>query len=859
MRLLILCCSIALIAGPACIAQESTTYVTVPADSTFKISKSRTWWMGYNYRQEWKTPIRVRMISFATEKGGLKVVKRGGGKQTRSLRVADPTGKEYNIRSIQKFVTSETLPGDLQSEAAEDLVADGISASYPYAQLSVATLAQAANIPYLNAEVVYIGDDPGLGEYRKDFSHLVAYLEERVPDSVKKGHDTEDVIEKMEEDPDNTADQYALLRARILDMFVMDLDRHEGQWEWGAIDKEKGKLYFPIPKDRDQAFYINEGVLPHIVQWPWLVPQLEGFKAKSRNIERFNFAARNFDRYFLNRLTEADWSKAVNDFLPLMTDQVIENAVAQQPIEIRYLSTAEIANKLKERRKYLAAEVMQYYRFLADIVTVTGSNKPEEWHINRNNDGSVLLQVYKINREGARGDVYYERLFDPKYTKELRLYGLDGNDRFIVTGTDDKIKVRMIGGKGSDHFENATSGGAGGWVYDTKGDNSKLTGRLKNKITNDTVVTDYKFVNYHYNKVIPFISAGFNPDDGVYLGLYLKFIRHGFGKDPYKNSHTFSAMGALTGAFNVRYGSEFIGVFGRRSDLLLDADIKVPNITNFFGYGTNSIYDKGSPGKFRYYRTRYTLGDLSIQLRKRFSEKVIITLGPVFQFYNMDSTDRFNRKRNITQADPADLGINPATAFDNQSYAGGRFSLTIDTRNNRIIPRKGIFWQTSVRYLSGLNDNSYDNLTQLNSDFTFHINIIDKVMTFANRFGGGHNFGDFEFYNAQYLGNDDNLRGYRKYRFAGRSKFYNNAELRIALANFKTYLFPGSLGIFGFYDTGRIWVDDEFNGDGDDSNKWLAGYGGGFWISPLRRMVVTLTAAVSEEDFVPSVGIGWKF
>src|SRR5688572_20287542 len=101
MRSLILCCSIVLITGTACLAQAPGSYISVPADSTFKISKSRTWWMGYNYRPEWKTPVRVRVISFATEKGGLKVVKRGGGKQTRSLRVADPTGKEYNIRSIQ--------------------------------------------------------------------------------------------------------------------------------------------------------------------------------------------------------------------------------------------------------------------------------------------------------------------------------------------------------------------------------------------------------------------------------------------------------------------------------------------------------------------------------------------------------------------------------------------------------------------------------------------------------------------------------------------------------------------------------------------------------------------------------------
>ncbi|HLF44857.1 MAG TPA: BamA/TamA family outer membrane protein, partial [Chitinophagaceae bacterium] len=105
----------------------------------------------------------------------------------------------------------------------------------------------------------------------------------------------------------------------------------------------------------------------------------------------------------------------------------------------------------------------------------------------------------------------------------------------------------------------------------------------------------------------------------------------------------------------------------------------------------------------------------------------------------------------------------------------------------------------------------------------------------------------------QYLGSEDNLRGYRKYRFAGRSKLYNNTELRLALANFRTYLFPGVLGILAFYDTGRVW--DDLN----TSTKWLSGYGGGFWISPLKRLVFSISYTVSEEDKLPLIGLGWKF
>lgn len=848
MRLFLLYSLTLLIPVSDCMAQDTKDSTSVAGSTLFRINNGRTFWMGANYRKEWKTPVRVPIIKMATEQGGLTPVKRGGGKQTRSLRVADANGKEYNFRSIQKFITSKTLPADLQSEAAEDIVADGISASYPFAALSMPVLAEAAGVPYLKSKLVFIADDPRLGEHRKDFGNLLAYLEEKTPDTVKKDYDTEDVVKNLKEDNDNSVDQQALLRARILDMFVMDFDRHEGQWEWGSLDKEKGKQYYPIPKDRDQAFYINEGVLPHIAQWPWLVPQLEGLKPKAKNIKRFNFAARNLDRFFLNSLTEQDWKTAIDKFLSQMTDAVIEKALAQQPPEIQHLSVDRIIHILKERRKWLAAETMEYYRFLAEIVDVTASDEDELFDITRNDDGSVLLQVYK---SGDSSDKLYERTFYALDTREIRLYGFGGNDKFIVNGNNDKIKIRMIGGDGEDSFENTASSADGGVVYDEKKGNNKLTGRFNNKLSNDTIVNYYNNIYYKYNQVIPFISVGYNPDDGVYLGGWMKITHHGFRKIPYKNSHTITLNHALaTKAFNFRYNAEFIGVIGRSIDLLFETDIKSPHVPNFFGYGASSIYDKSKPGKFRYYRTRYNLGDISLLLRKNFSEKVIMTLGPAFQFYKMDSTDKNNRRRFVVQEIPD--GLDPATAFAKQSYVGGKFSLTADTRDNKILPEKGIFWYTSLRHLSGLNDASYE-VTQLNSDLSFYIPLIKKRLVLVNRIGAGHNFGDFEFYQAQYLGNEDNLRGYRKYRFAGTSKLYNNIEMRLKLANFKTYLFPGSLGLLAFYDTGRIWADN------DESDKWLSGYGGGFWISPLRRLVLTITYAASKEDKMPLVGLGWRF
>jgi hypothetical protein len=590
-------------------------------------------------------------------------------------------------------------------------------------------------------------------------------------------------------------------------------------------------------------------VIPGIVKASWIVPQLEGFKPKAKNINRFNFAARNFDRFFLTELNEQDWKKEVDEFIPKMTDEVIERAINEQPKEIRSISGDKIIKILKERRKYLAADVMQYYRFLSEIVSVSGSDKKELFDITRTDDGSVSVQVYKITKEGQQSTKMYDRTFDPAVTKEIRLYSFGGEDKFLIKGNNDKIKVRMIGGDGKDIFENTGSGG-GNIVYDMKKENNKLTGDLKNKMANDTIVNSYNRLDYKYNQTIPMVLANYNSDDGVILGFSVKFINQGFRKTPYKNMHEIGFAHAISSkAFDFRYAAEYYSVFGKKTDLLTYIDIKAPNSTNFFGYGDNSIYDKTKPGEFKYYRARYNTGDLAVLLRKRFSEKVMFTFGPAYQYYSMDSTD--NVGRNIVTTIP---GVNKTTLFAKQSYLGGRYSFIVDTRNNKVVPTKGIYMRLTGRHLRGLNDISYDHLTQFNGDFTFHLTIIPKTLILVDRVGGGHNFGDFEFYQAQYLGGEDNLRGYRKYRFAGRSKVFNNTELRWRMATFRTYLFPAYFGLFAFYDTGKIWLDDS-----DSSNGWLSGYGGGVWIAPLSRLVLSVSYTASKEDKLPIVSLGWKF
>ncbi|MGN6419208.1 MAG: BamA/TamA family outer membrane protein [Pseudobacter sp.] len=831
---------------------DSFTTVAAPY---YKAGRFKRWLFGANYRKEWTTPITVPVFDIGKMRGGLTPTRRGGGMQSRSLRLEDAQGKEFVLRSIEKY-PDKTLPEEFRQTFVKDAVLDGISASYPFAALSIPPLAVAAGVPHANPKLVWLPDDPRLLQFRHDFTNRLYLFEEREPLELAKTYSTDKVIEKLQEDNDNKIDRKAMLRARLLDMFIMDFDRHEDQWRWGANEsgKGKGKTYFPIPRDRDQAFFTNDGVIPKIISRNWLLPAFQGFRPKARNINTLYFNARFFDRSFLNDLSENDWSEGVDEFLPLMTDTVIRQALGLQPGEIKGDAAPHIIETLQQRRNFLKADALQYYRFLAKEVDVTGTNKRELFEITRNEDGSVKVVVRKINKEGEESKKLYSRTFKYGETKEIRLYGLGGEDKFVLNGDGRKsILVRIIGGPGIDTIDNSAihASGSKTRIYDLKTEANVITGegREAKRLSSDPAVNDYDRKAFRYNILAPQASAAFNPDDGVFLGIGFKYTGRKFRRNP-AVIHKFMLSHALaTEAFTIRYSSDFRKVIGK-TDIFINAQLNSPDyVTNFFGLGNETKYDKNAPEKINYYRARYNKGDLAVLLKREFSNWLTVAIGPSFQYFSPDEDENKGRFLSNFQEN----GLDPKNTFEDKYYLGGQFNLNMDTRDNQISPSRGIFWQSSLKVLRGLNNNS-EYLTQLSSDMALYIGLGSTSGTvIATRFGGGINFGKYEFFQAQYLGGTENLRGYRKYRFAGKSMLYNNTELRIKVTDFRTYLLPGSIGILAFNDVGRVWVDD------DRSEMWHHGYGGGIWLGLVKRFVLTASLTSSRESTLPLLTLGYQF
>jgi len=564
--------------------------IVVAANPKLHETWLRNMFLGENYRKEWTTPIKVPVLDMGKEQGGLTPLKQGGGKQTRSLQVKDKQGREWALRSVEKFPEA-AIPADLRSGFAKDVVEQGISASYPYASLSTEVLADAAGVPTLRRKIVYIPDDPRLGRFREVFRNTLAIMELRDLPGAEKTYDTEELILRLAKDNDDHVDQISVLKARLLDNFYMDLDRHEGQWRWSTRDTGRGKIYYVIPRDQDQAFYTNQGL--KLVRKPWYIPELQGIQPKAKNINTFNRPARNFDRFFLNELDRTTWEKQIDSFLSRMTDEVIDRALARQPKEIQQFHAAELAEVLKKRRQYFREDMLKYYDFISKEVTVVGTNQRELITIDKLPDGSARIRMNKIDKEGAVSSLIYDRTV-PATTDEVRIFALESADSIVVTGGPSPIKFRIVGGPGADYFINQGTGGRL-LVYDVSFEENKFEGNhtgFRKTVSKDPQVNQYNRLFYKYNFINPGISVGYNIDDGVFLGYQLQVTRQGFRKEPYAMRHILQGRRALkTASTFFHYEGEFIGAI-RHSDLLLRADVRAPvNVTNFFGMGNNTVKD----------------------------------------------------------------------------------------------------------------------------------------------------------------------------------------------------------------------------------------------------------------------------
>jgi len=851
----------------------SDSLKTMYASDMYTKKQKRPGMLGNNYRQEWLTPVHnIPYFDIGSKKGGLEIIKRGGGQQTKSLRLEAKKEKQYVLRSIEKY-PQNAVPTELKNTVAVDVVTDQISAAHPYGAFAIPKMAEAAGIYHTNPKLVYLPDDPRLGIYRQTFGDALYLFEERPAknrkdvESFGRSKDivnTAEVLEEIRKDGDHYVDQVFAVRSRLFDMLIGDWDRHDDQWRWATFEDEEGfKFYRPIPRDRDNAFFWSDGWLLKIASYNWGVAKFQGFHDKIRDIDGLNYNGRYFDRSFINEPDKATWIAIANDLQHNITDEVIESSIRDLPPETFEINGETIIRKLKQRRDDLSLYAEEYYNFLSKNVDVLGSDKNEHFKIERLDDEHTRVRVFLLkNNSNEIKRKMFDRTFLRSETKEIRLYGFQGEDIFDLSGNVQKgIKIRIIGGPNEDII-NDDSRVTGQFkktrVYDTKtGTTINSDGEAKNLTTDrDPLINDYDRKMFKYDIVAPLIFPSYNPDDGIYIGAGVMIKRNGFRKKPFKAQHLIKAdIAPKSQSYDFSYHGTFTEVIGSW-DLHINADAFTPSYADYFyGYGNETQFDKDLfEHDHRYYSTRYVQYIFYPEIqRKSKNEFHQLTIGGGYQSVDIKSElNDLNREQErfiISYAQTLKYDL----LDTRRHYLALYTNYTFDNTNNEYMPMQGIRWHVHLMSLEDIDRKEKEvNFQRVRSDLSYYYTFGRYLKsTLAVRIGGSVTNGEFELYHAAKIGGSNTFRGVRKFRLAGQHSFFQNTDLRIKLFNIRNTLLPISLGIVAFHDFGRVWYD---TGQGDPStetgksDKIHRAYGGGIWLAPLNKVSFGMDYSMSTLD-----------
>ncbi|HJW30788.1 MAG TPA: hypothetical protein VJ508_16250 [Saprospiraceae bacterium] len=798
---------------------------------------------GEFYRKAWGMPIKMPVFRLDQEFGGLSPLQLGGGHQTRSLRMENKVGAQYVLRSIDKKVTV-VLPPALRGSFAESVVQEGIAASHPYGALVVPQLASAAGVFYTNPRVVYVPHQAALGLYDRDIGDGVYILEERPGGNTsvfenfgntEKTFNTADIIEMTAESHQHIVDQHAVLRARLFDIWLGDWDRHDDQWRWAAFKENGINVYRPIPRDRDQVFYKNDGVLDYLASRPYFNPALRMFSKKIDHLSGLIWPGKFFDHSFLHQLTEADFVAEAQTLQKELTDEVIDRAFKDWPAKIDSLDGPRIREDLRQRRDDLVTYARKYFALINKEVFIPATTDKDIIHISSTAPGK--LDVTITRNEKNLNYPFYHREFDDHITKELRVFGLNKQDSFLLDGPyHTSTVIRMIGGSGDDILVNQAPH-LRVKTYDSDG-GMTISGKHVSEHLNDRPLNNsYDRTDWNLNRNFHFLVPTYYTDEGIGINYTYWWTRYGFRADPYRSKHSLGLSYYFGhNGFIGRYKGDWHHLFGEM-DFTLASYVTGPTFTQYF-YGLGNTYrDFGQ--KKNYHIVSGSQINIMPALSRRFGIGNRIEVSPTFQYIDIDDSD--NKPRFIytpeSGVSPEDLG--------RHEYVGLTATYSFTRIDNSGYPVRGLTLQTYLGGRTSIGASSNQNALLGISGSLYIPFDVTGTFVLATRIGLDKLFGNYPFYQALTLGGEGGLRGYRSDRFAGNARYFQSTDFRIKIFH-KQGAVPIQIGIYASFDYGRVWYEGD---QGGAANKLHTAVGGGVFIVPLGLTSFRLGYMAGEKDY----------
>lgn len=844
---------------PEPVVEKTIKTPVYSANTERKSGLYRSVW-GKHYRTLYGQEVEIPVLYIDTLFGGLTPYRRGGGQTTQSLHTQGADGHLYQLRSIRKN-PAQLLPNLLERTFAADLARDQFTALHPYAPLTLPRMQKELGLLGASPKIYFIPKQPALGDFNSSFGGEMYYLEQRADEdwsgtgfyaNSKNIISNSDMREEMRKDWKHRADQQNYLVARLFDFLIGDWDRHRDQWRWAEIDQPDGfKTYLPVARDRDQVYSNFDGALLSVIGI--ILPDARKLNSFEGKLDKAKWRALNGkwnDRFFLNEMEKEDFKVAAQFIVSQLTDEVIDEAMQAFPPEVMSysLEQEDIDGKLKSRRAQLVDFAMDYYKVLAEVVTVTATDKDDVLTAESTPEGNLHVRIYDADKDGKADELYYDRTFVKGETREVRLYGMDGDDRFELKGSQSSpIRIRLIGG--TDKDEVSTDGKLTARIYDNKngmtidGKRNNLKDRRSDRYPE---LNQYQFQEYKPDYTVPFPSFGFNVDDGLYFGMGVTVRRHGFRPDPYAVNHYLFSSASTNGTIQADYVGEFNNTFGQRKDLVAELSYRSPDyVVNFFGLGNESA-DRDLDN-LEFNRTRQQRLHFSplFRLRGKTNRKVL-TVGPFYETFKVDRGEAIEEATLISQP-----GVVPERVFNGQAFAGLRMDFSMNNLALPNIPDTGFKLKAKAERTYNLDSDR--NFFNYGGEFTYYQFFGKQVIGLASRIGFEHIDGEAEFYQLVQLGGRTNFRAVRSERFLGNTVFYHNTDLRIKGFGFSKNASAVTGGFLLGFDYGRVWLD------GEESDIWHYAYGGGLWYAPFNAVVLSATYFDSKDGGRINVGVGFPF
>jgi predicted phosphohydrolase len=828
-------------------------------DEITKSGLHRVLW-GEHYRKYYGVKVKVPIAMLDTLMGGLTPVRKGGGNQSRSVRLKDKNGKEYVMRAMRKSATqyiqavafkNEYVEGQFDDTYAEKLLLDIYTAAHPYAPFTIGKLANAIDIYHTNPKLYYIPKQNALLHYNKDFGNELYMIEER----ATGGHgdlesfgfsneliSTDDVLKKIRKTDDNTIDEPTYIRARLFDMLIGDWDRHEDQWRWAEFKNGKKTVYKPVPRDRDQAFSKNDGlILGFLTRAIPALKLMQIYDEEIRNVKWFNLEPYPMDMAFINNASFKEWQEQVEFIQKNMTDEVIDSAFLQMPIEVRDKTVEKIKQQLKGRLKNLLKIAKRYYKHYTKYAVVKGDDKDNWFEVQRLANGKTHIKTFNI-KNGKKGSQTFDKTYFKNETNEIWIYGLDDKDVFIVTGEKSNvIPLRIIGGQ--NHDEYTIESGKRVTMYDYKSKKNTFKTSKGKKHLSDSYemnIYNHKKIKYSQNQFLP--TIGSNPDDGLKFGFTNTFTVYGFERNPFTQQHILNASYYnATEGFDINYSAEFSNIF-KHWNFLLETRFTSPTYSmNFFGYGNKTVNFEDVFNE-NYHRVKISTYAVKPSFRWKGRMGAEFNLGTSFESLEIEnSVGRF-------------INTIPNLIEDRQNYVGIHSSYAYKNEDNATFPTLGMHFKLETGYKTNVNNKDENNGYIVPSLGINYKLIPSGKLVLATKIKGNIIIGNhFEFYNAASIGGNDGLRGYRNHRFTGNEAFYQNTDIRWNFKKVKTELVPLQLGLYGGFDYGRVWLN------GETSNNWKTSYGAGFWLVGAHMVNLNIAVFDSNTNEGPYIRFGLGF